>query len=167
MALDLVLGRTIRNWSRSSSFVGAPIMTTSEDAMAKLDQLNLDVDNLNMDITQIWFPTVQAKGSVANGAFVNAWIKWRDAAYAMIAEGRRKKFIPDLAWQVVDRVDNKTRELDAWRKQFEAVSKTKATGPQSKAPPPPDPNAGSSIWMYVALAAAGAAGAGLLLAKIK
>lgn len=166
MALDLILGKTKRNWSRNST-IGDHFFASSRDAAAALDQLNADVDNLNMDITQIWFPRVQAQGSTVFGGFVNAWIKWRDATYAAINDGRANKLIPDWSKNVMDRVDVKTRELAAWRKQFEVISKTRASGPQSSAPPPEAPGSGTSIWMYVALAAAGAAGAGLLLAKIK
>ena len=163
MSFDLFLKESNRDWSRGPSFMGASVMTTSEDATNAINQINVDTDNLNVDITMNWYPKVASKKSVSDSSFVNAWIKWRDATYDMIRSTRKFKIVPDMAWSIVDRVAQKTRELAEWRKRFEAISGERSTAPQSEVPASGD----GGIWKMVALAAGGAALAGIVFAKIK
>lgn len=110
--------------------LGAPLFTSTGDVKALVDQLNASVDNLNIDITQSWFPTVKTVPSAND--YVNAWIRWRDQAYAFIKDYRSQTFY--LAWNWYDMAAAKLNELAEWRRSYEQVAQRGATGPAPKLP---------------------------------
>jgi Transglycosylase SLT domain len=109
------------------SLVGAPVFTTSEDAKQKWNTLNAATTNLDGDIAR-WFKA-PGKRNADETAYVNAWLRWRDAVYSEYKDNARTKIIPDLAWSVWNRGDEKLRELADWRTRFEAISGKKASAP--------------------------------------
>jgi hypothetical protein len=111
--------------------LGAPLMTSSEDAKAVWNTLVTDTTSLNADITA-WYQAGKAKGQGLD--FVNAWTRWRDAVYSEYKDNMRRKVIPDSAWGQVDRGVAKMKDLKNWRAEFEKFSGQKATAPTSKKP---------------------------------
>lgn len=109
---------------------GAPLFTSTGDVRALVDSLQNGVDSLNLDITQSWFPTVS--GQPAAAEFTNAWIRWRDQAYAWIKEFRG--YWTYLAWNQYDIAAAKLNDLLTWRRNYEQVSGRKATGPAPNIP---------------------------------
>lgn len=171
MAYDLIWKKLdSKNYSRDWG-MGADFFTTSEDAKAAMISLRNDVNNLNRDITQTWFPKLGAKKTAADHAFVQSWIAWRDGAYALVADALRDKWVPDLAWKQVDRAAGKVNELNDWRRKYEEHSLLKSSAPIARkaaaADDPDAPKDGNSVWKYAALAAGGAALAGLVAMKLK
>lgn len=128
------------------------MMTSVQDVDALLGQLRVDVDNLNVDITQNWFP--RSKKTEKDRAFVNAWVRWRNEAYKLVS-GWRKGFRIQLAWNYWNRGEEKQRELVKWRETFQKLTGETPTAP-SAAPPPDSKKA--SPWMYAAIAGLGAIG---------
>ena len=123
MAYDIMRRRQVEgDWS-----MGAPFFATSEDALQKWNSLIASVDNLNDDVTKVWFPKV--RGNEEAVSFVNAWIRWRDTVYSEYKDNRRRKIIPDLAWNVWNRGDARLKELDDWRARWEKLSGRTATAP--------------------------------------
>lgn len=135
--------------------MGAPIFTTSRDAASAINTLVADVNNLNTHVTA-WWQQVKSKATKEQTSFVNSWINWRDAAYSMAKEAASgTSRILDTAWGIVDRANEKTKELQKWRATFEKVSGEKVSVPQTeyKEPPKGEP----SLWLYVSVGLAGAA----------
>jgi hypothetical protein len=131
--------------------MGAPVMTTSQDAEAAINTLNADVDNLNAYVTAWWQATANKKDP-KQANFVNAWMRWRNDTYSMITNSRKFWAVPDMAWSVVDRANQKTRELATWRATFERVSGTKVDVPQTEE----KKDDKSDLWKLGAVAAGGA-----------
>ncbi len=162
MAYDILKGEMVPG----DFTMGAPIMTTTEDALQKWNAVRVDTDNLNADITQIWFPKVKAQPAARS--FMDAWIRWRDDVYSQYKDNFRRKLIPDLAWGVWNRGDAKLHELAAWRKRFEKISGLETTAPSSspEAEPPKDKPKGGSMWMWISAALVGAVGLTLIQRKV-
>lgn len=163
MAYDIIRRRQVDgNWT-----MGAPIFTTSEDALQKWTSLRAAVDNLNNDITQFWFP--KAKNEPGAASFVNQWITWRDNVYSDYKENTRRKIIPDLAWNVWNRGDAKLKELEEWRARFEKRSGQATTAPGTtpeETHGPKKPSGGFNPWLLATMALAGAVGLTILQRKI-
>lgn len=161
MAWDIIRRKQVEgDWTMGASF-----MTSSEDAKQKWNGLIASVDNLNVDITQVWFPRHRDEELAKN--FVNAWIRWRDTVYSEYKDNARVKILPDLAWSVWNRGDAKLRELEEWRAKFEALSGQPASAPSSRPEERHETRSpGTSPWAWVAAAAGGAALFALALRKV-
>lgn len=163
MAYDIFKRRQVGgDWT-----MGAPFFATTEDALQKWNTLRTSVDNLNEDITQVWFPKV--KDDAAAGSFVRMWINWRDNVYSEYKDNTRRKIIPDLAWNVWNRGDAKLKELEEWRARFEKRSGQATIAPGSKPEESHEtkkPGSGFNPWLVATAALAGAVGLTLLQRKI-
>ena len=167
MAFDIFRRRQVPgDWS-----MGAPIMTTSEDAKQKWNSLLAATNNLNDDITRVWGPGAQK--DPASASFIRQWITFRDTIYSEYKDNARFKIIPDLAWSVWNRGDAKITELAEWRRRFEALSgkPTTAPSPQAEekhtaADKEKEKEKGMSVWGYVAIGLAGAVALTLVQRKV-
>jgi hypothetical protein len=158
MAYDLLTKkRSSRNWALGASFT-----TSTDDVELRMKDLIVDVNNLNNDITQSWFPKHRNEDSAQR--FVAAWIAWRDQAYAFVKSWKEGGFFHvKLAWNYMDDTNQKISELATWRERWERLSGESSTAPSTKAPPKDEPSSGG-LWKWLAIAGVGAAG-GLLIAK--
>jgi hypothetical protein len=150
--------QTGANWSLGASFT-----TSTEDVDDRLSSLTVDVNNLNADITQYWFP--KHKDDIQARRFLSAWIAWRDGTYKFIRGWKEGTFKIKLAWNYMDDANQKISELAEWRRRWEALSGEKSTAPATLPPPPPKSD-GAGIWKWVAALAIGAAGATLVAKKL-
>jgi hypothetical protein len=128
--------------------LGAPVWTSSGDVSALMDQLQAATDALNMDITN-WYNANKAN-AVAAG-FANAWIKWRDGAYAAVKTARSCWLC--LAWNHYDIAQAKLAQLLDWRNNYAATSGLPPSGPPPKVPE--SSMAGTIITGALVLAAVG------------
>jgi hypothetical protein len=156
VACDLLTGKTSpRNWALGASFT-----TSTDDVEVRLKDLTVDVNNLNNDITQYWFP--KHKNEEPARRFVAAWIEWRDKTYEFIRSWKQGFFKVKLAWNYMDDANEKISELAEWRRRWERLSGESSTAPGTTPPEKEKPSGG--WWKWLAIAGAGAAG-GLLIAR--
>lgn len=151
MAYDIILGsRSPRDWSLGSN-LGAGFTTSTDDVEARLGTLTVDTNNLNADITA-WFGPNRNLPNVAR--FADAWVTWRNSTYAFIKSWKEGTFKIKLAWNYMDRAEEKLRELAEWRRRWEALSGERSTAP---AAPPPEKKESGGLWKWAAAIAAGGA----------
>lgn len=151
--------QTSKSWA-----LGASWTTSTDDVEDRLRSLTIDVNNLNTDITQFWFP--KHKNEPAAQKFVSAWVQWRDGAYKLIKSWREGWALEvKLAWNYMDNANEKLTELAEWRRRWERLSGESATSP-STLPPPKKKEDSSSMWKWIAALAVGAAGATLVAKKL-
>lgn len=160
MAYDLLTGKkSPRNWA-----LGAPLTTSTDDVEERLRSLTVDTNNLNQDIS-FWFRQHASESQAKR--FADAWSRWRDETYAFIRSWKEGSFKLKLAWNYVDRAEERMRELTEWRKRWESISHEQATAPASIAPPPPSKkNESGGIWKWAAMGLVGAIGGVILFKKI-
>jgi hypothetical protein len=126
-------------------------IVSSSVARATADAVRADLDALNMEITQIWYPKVASQRRTDHGLFVNSWIRFRDETYKMLDDSKRT-LNPELASSIVKRLNLTQENLKDWRARFEKISGEKSQTTVTKiTPPEKDKDPGSSPWMYVAI----------------
>lgn len=167
MAYDLWTKKAVpRNWS-----IGAKFTTTTEDVELRLKQLTTETNQLNTDITQIWFPKVKQNPQAQ--AFVNAWVKWRDDTYVFVKSWKTgPTFKIQMAWNFMDNIADRQKELGDWRAKWQKLSGLEATAPTGTIPPdagskPPNKDEGINWWKWGAIGGAGGVVALFVTRKFK
>lgn len=164
MAYDLLKKKIVgRDWS-----IGAGFTTTTEDVDLRLAQLTTETNDLNIDITENWFPRVKKNQQAQT--FVNAWIRWRDDTYRLVRSWKEGAFYKiHMAWNYLNNTTDRLRELANWRDRWQKISGMQATAPAGTIPQdagsnPPDP--GTNWWKWGAIGGTGGIIAILLGRKI-
>lgn len=153
MAYDIATGAFVGG----DYSMGVTLLWSS--AKSDLEDTRSAVDLLNQDISA-WYP--RSKRGIAEGRFVTAWTTWKDNFFKWYkdAVSRWTKLTPEMPWSVATRAEQKRKELETWRAQFEKLSGEQATGPsaqESRREDKPKDN-GGGIWKWLAIIGGAAAG---------